>query len=41
MDDTYRSSGPDGENPGMLRMVTFFAVLGSELGLLAALLLGG
>jgi hypothetical protein len=41
MDDTYRSSGFDGERPGMLGMVTFFAVIGSELGLLAALLLGG
>jgi hypothetical protein len=41
MGDTHRATGLHGENPGLLRMATSLAVIGSALGLLAALLLGG
>jgi hypothetical protein len=41
MGDTCQSTGFDGEHLDLPGLVTCFAVLGSALGLLAALLLGG
>jgi hypothetical protein len=41
MDQTYGISRFEADNPDLLRMATSVALIGSALGLLAALLLGG